>query len=84
MRPHGLKESPCATGPHGISRRRPRVPRGLDLVAMPHSPAVCLLGCPGIDRHVDTGLPSANLADLVSLAKAPTVLGVVVAAEPVG
>lgn len=56
------------------------VPRSDDVVAMLHSPAVCLLGYPGSDRHFDRGVPSANLADLRALATALAVLGVVVAA----
>jgi hypothetical protein len=54
------------------------VPRSDDVVAMTYSNRVIILGYPGINRHFDRGLPTANLHDLVSLARALVVLGATV------
>jgi hypothetical protein len=34
------------------------------------TPNILLIGFPGLDRHFDTGLPKANLEDIVNLSKA--------------
>lgn len=62
------------------------VPRSDDVVAMLHSNRVVILGYPGENRHFDRGLPTANLQDLVDLARALVVVGALVAptAAPVG
>lgn len=46
------------------------VPRSDDVVAMTRSNRVLILGYPGINRHFDRGLPTANAEDLVDLARA--------------
>jgi hypothetical protein len=55
------------------------VPRSDDVVAMMNSNQVTILGYPGVNRHFDHGLPTANLHDLVTLARALVVLGAMVA-----
>lgn len=51
------------------------VPRSDDVVAMLHSNAVAILGYPGVNRHFDHGLPTANLEDLADLSKALAFIG---------
>lgn len=54
------------------------VPRSDDVVSMLYSNRQVILGYPGINRHFDRGLPTANLHDLVNLARALVVLGAMV------
>lgn len=54
------------------------VPRSDDVVSMLYSNRLVILGYPGINRHFDRGLPTANLHDLVNLARALVVLGAMV------
>lgn len=58
------------------------VPRSDDVIATLASPAVCLLGYPGSDRHFDQGLPATNLQDLVDLTRALTMLAAAFAGDP--
>lgn len=44
--------------------------RSDDISIMLKTPNILLLGFPGLDRHFDTGLPKANLEDIVDLSKA--------------
>lgn len=44
--------------------------RSDDVSVMLKTPNILLLGFPGLDRHFDTGLPRANLEDIVDLSKA--------------
>lgn len=44
--------------------------RSDDVSVMLKTPNILLLGFPGLDRHFDTGLPTANLDDLVHLSRA--------------
>ncbi|MBN9070193.1 MAG: M20/M25/M40 family metallo-hydrolase [Rhizobiales bacterium] len=44
--------------------------RSDDVSVMLKTPNILLLGFPGVDRHFDTGLPRANLDDIVNLSKA--------------
>ncbi len=46
------------------------VSRSEDVNAVLRTPNICLLGFLGTDRHFDTAVPTANLNDLVNLAKA--------------
>jgi hypothetical protein len=57
------------------------VPRSDDVVATLSTPAVCLVGYPGSNRHFDHGLPTANLHDLAALARALVVLAAAVASR---
>ncbi|MBC7633610.1 hypothetical protein [Aeromicrobium sp.] len=57
------------------------VPRSDDVVAMTHTNRVLVLGYPGANRHFDRGLPSANLHDLMQLARALVALAVGVSTE---
>lgn len=58
-------------------------PRSDDVVAMMHSPMICLLGFPGSNRHFDAGLPTANVKDLAALAKALAAVGAATGANAV-
>jgi hypothetical protein len=58
------------------------VPRSDDVVAMTYSSRVIILGYPGVNRHFDRGLPTANIHDLVSLARALVVLGATAGSAP--
>lgn len=51
------------------------VPRSDDVVAMLETNRVIVLGYPGSNRHFDRGLPTANLLDLRTLARALFGLG---------
>ncbi len=44
--------------------------RSDDVSVMLKTPNILLLGFPGLDRHFDTGLPKANVGDIVNLSKA--------------
>lgn len=55
------------------------VPRSDDVVAMTRSNRVLVLGYPGLNRHFDRGLPTANVHDLIELTRALVALGVGVA-----
>lgn len=52
------------------------VPRSDDVVAMTSTNRVLILGYPGLNRHFDRGLPSANIGDLMQLARALVALAV--------
>jgi hypothetical protein len=54
------------------------VPRSDDVVAMTQTNRVLILGYPGINRHFDRGLPTANIHDLLHLARALVTLAVAV------
>ncbi|MBC6460261.1 hypothetical protein [Actinomadura sp. HBU206391] len=58
------------------------VPRSDDVVAMTYSNRVIILGYPGINRHFDRGLPTANIHDLVALARALVILGAATGSAP--
>lgn len=55
--------------------RNGHVPRSDDVVVMTHTNRVLVLGYPGSNRHFDNGLPTANVEDLASLARALFRLG---------
>lgn len=55
------------------------VPRSDDVVAMTKSNRVLVLGYPGLNRHFDRGLPTANAHDLIELTRALVALAVGVA-----
>jgi hypothetical protein len=78
---HSVTALLAPLAPEGISVRANvggYVPRSDDVVAMLHSNRVLILGYAGLNRHFDQGLPTANLHDLVSLARALVVLGAAV------
>lgn len=52
------------------------VPRSDDVVAMTKTNRVLILGYPGINRHFDRGLPSANIYDLMELARSLVALAI--------
>lgn len=57
----------------GVSVQEPQnsyTSRSDDVSVMLKTPNILLLGFPGLDRHFDTGLPKANLEDIVNLSKA--------------
>lgn len=60
-------------GAHGVNVQKPKgdyTSRSDDVSVMLKTPNIVLLGFPGENRHFDTGLPKANLDDIVHLSKA--------------
>ncbi|MBO6638056.1 MAG: hypothetical protein JJ920_12895 [Roseitalea sp.] len=60
-------------GPEAVSvceNGATRISRSDDVSVMLRTSSILLLGFPGADRHFDTKLPTAHLADLVHLTKA--------------
>lgn len=57
----------------GVKVQQPRnnyTSRSDDVSVMLKTPNILLLGFPGLNRHFDTGSPTANLEDVVNLSKA--------------
>jgi putative aminopeptidase FrvX len=60
-------------GQRGVKIQEPQnnyTSRSDDVSVMLKTPNILLLGFPGLNRHFDTGLPKANLDDIVNLSKA--------------
>ena len=58
---------------HDVRVQEPRnsyTSRSDDVSVMLKTPNILLLGFRGLDRHFDTGLPKANVGDIVNLSKA--------------
>lgn len=58
---------------YGVKVQEPQnsyTSRSDDVSVMLKTPNILLLGFPGLNRHFDTGLPKANLEDIVNLSKA--------------